>query len=437
MVRTLFTLLILQFHPTGNTFVRAAIQSLSDAGLFGAYATTVGFASPARWQKLFPRSLGQELARRNYAVPNNRLLVHPGREVLRLGAIRFRQTRLTKGDGLLSIARVAENFSQFFARSLPTLSEKFGISGVYAYDHSALELFETARALGLSTVFELPIAYWSTGERLLTEERERWPMWDPTLDGLRVVDRGERKTQELMLADTVICPSQFVIDSIPVELREGRRCVLAPFGSPAIPEPDARLRKQRGARLRVLFAGMLSQRKGLADVFAAFRLLKRSDVELVVLGQALTGMEFYRREYPHFTYEAPRPHAQVLELMQTCDVFVFPSIVEGRALVQQEAMACGMPLIVTPNAGGEDLIIEGQTGFLVPIRRPDIIAERLAWCADHREEVRAMGQAARAHANGLTWSSYGREVVRAVSETLATVRPGHAKERPPATQTFS
>ena len=122
----------------------------------------------------------------------------------------------------------------------------------------------------------------------------------------------------------------------------------------------------------------MTQRKGLADLFAAFRLLKRSDVELVVMGSPLASHEFYRSELPDFQYEPPRPHAEVLKLMQSCDVFVLPSIVEGRALVQQEAMACGLPLIVTANAGAEDVIDEGETGFLVPIRSPEVIAERIA-----------------------------------------------------------
>ena len=54
--------------------------------------------------------------------------------------------------------------------------------------------------------------------------------------------------------------------------------------------------------------------------------------------------------------------------------------------MQQEAMLCGLPIIVTANAGGEDLIDEGKTGYLVPIDSPEILAEKISWFADH--EVR-------------------------------------------------
>ena len=63
--------------------------------------------------------------------------------------------------------------------------------------------------------------------------------------------------------------------------------------------------------------------------------------------------------------------------MKEHDALVLPSILEGRALVQQEALSCGLPIIVTPNAGGEDLVEEGETGHLVSIRSPETIANAI------------------------------------------------------------
>ena len=63
--------------------------------------------------------------------------------------------------------------------------------------------------------------------------------------------------------------------------------------------------------------------------------------------------------------------------MQQHDVLVLPSIIEGRALVQQEALSCGLPIIVTRHAGAEDLIINGINGHIVPIRSPEKIAEAI------------------------------------------------------------
>lgn len=82
----------------------------------------------------------------------------------------------------------------------------------------------------------------------------------------------------------------------------------------------------------------------------------------------------------------------------------------------QEAMSQGLPLIITANTGGDDLIDEGSTGFLVPIRRADIIAEKIAWFADHRAEIPAMSQAAQTKASRLTWEAYGQNVARAIAD---------------------
>jgi glycosyltransferase involved in cell wall biosynthesis len=160
----------------------------------------------------------------------------------------------------------------------------------------------------------------------------------------------------------------------------------------------------------------------------AVRLLNRDDVELVIMGSLLAPMEFYRKQGIEFVYEPPRPHHAVLQLMKTCDVLVLPSIVEGRALVQQEAMACGLPIIVTPNAGGEDLVLEGETGFLVPIRNPESITSKLAWLADHRDDLAAMRDVCREKAAQYSWGRYARLILRALNsyklgENLQSLAP--------------
>jgi glycosyltransferase involved in cell wall biosynthesis len=299
------------------------------------------------------------------------------------------------------------------------------VTGVYAYEDGAAQSFRAARARGLACVYELPIAYWQTTQRLLHEEAERLPAWRPTLRGLDDSPaKLERKDRELSLADTIVVPSDFVLRSLPARIRHTKRCIVAPFGAPAA-APDGGLapggaeRPTANGKLRVLFAGALTQRKGLADLFAAVRLLNRSDVELVVMGTPLAPLSFYREQYAGFAYEAPRPHAEVLALMRTCDVLALPALVEGRALVQHEALACGLPVIATPNAGAGDLIVDRETGFLVPIRAPERLAEAIAWCADHRPRLADMRRQARNAAAAAGWDRYEERVCAAARAAVA------------------
>jgi glycosyltransferase involved in cell wall biosynthesis len=105
--------------------------------------------------------------------------------------------------------------------------------------------------------------------------------------------------------------------------------------------------------------------------------------------------------------------------MRTCDVFCLPSIAEGRALVMQEAMSQGLPLIITSNTGGADLIDEGETGFLIPTASPDSIAEKISWFLDNRNLIPEMGYKAQKKAAGYTWDAYGDKIAQSLHEYIS------------------
>ncbi len=408
--------MMLLSHPTGNANVRAVLQALDRAGLLAKFVTTLGW-SEASYPFLTPKIHGK--LRRNYPIPADKIDIHPLRESVRLLAGSLGMKKLTAhGVGWASVDQVCQSLDREVARRLRHNSYGPDVRAVYAYEDCAERLFATARDLGLKRVYDLPIAYWETTQRLLREEAQRYPDWEPTLGATRDFEKKlSRKTRELELAELVICPSTFVLESLPVDARATKQCLVAPFGSPIVDLKEDG--KNKRGRLRVLFAGALTQRKGLADLFAAMKMIHSAEVELVVMGSTLRPLSWYRDQFPGFVYEPPRPHIDVLRLMRSCDVFVLPSIVEGRALVQQEAMACGLPLIATKNAGGDDLIIDGKTGFLVPIRSPASIAEKISWFAANRSRISGMGIAAQERAREFTWRVYGGRIVAAIRALIA------------------
>lgn len=401
-------------HPTGNANVKAALAGLLAVGVLEEFHTTVATYPGNFWDVLGRTPFGKEFQRRQYDERLRALTVqHPFRELGRMMASRLKLGSLNRHEtGSFCIDAVYRALDEAVANNARRHPQAF--TGVYAYEDGALESFRAAREFGLRRFYDLPIAYWQTAQQLLREEAQRLPAWEPTLGATRdSEEKLHRKRDEMELAEAVICPSQFVADSLPPEARAKKKITIAPFGSPSI-GPTKDRKPTDGRKLRVLFAGSLSQRKGLGDLLAAAKILNRDDVELVVMGSPQAPMDFYQKEFAGVTYEPPRAHAEVLELMRRCDVFCLPSIVEGRALVMQEAMSQGLPLIITPNTGGEDLIEEGVTGFLVPIRRPEQIAEKICWFADHRGELPRMSQAAQAKAASLSWEAYGQTVARAV-----------------------
>ena len=95
---------------------------------------------------------------------------------------------------------------------------------------------------------------------------------------------------------------------------------------------------------------------------------------------------------------------------QQADIFVFPSIEEGSALVTYEAMACGLPVVTTPNAGS--LVRDGVEGFIVPIRDPDALAERVERLRADARLRQEMGRAARMRAEEFTWEQHGQALIQ-------------------------
>jgi glycosyltransferase involved in cell wall biosynthesis len=415
-------------HATGNAFVRGLLEGLEESGAEYRFWTTIA-SSGGGIKRLLPGRLQEQLARRSYPVPRERIATRPLREWVRLLAPGLGLKALARHErGWASVDAVYADLDRAVARSLRSVHrEAQPGSWIYAYEDGALESFRAGAELGLHRAYELPIAYWETSRRLLSEEAERWPAWADTLVGPVDSDsKLERKTRELEMAEIIVVPSRFVERSLPASLKPGQRVVVAEFGSPPCGEtgePDAARPMPATAKLRVLFAGSMSQRKGLADVFQAMRMLNRGDVELVVMGSPVAPLDFYLRQGVAFTYEAPRPHAAVLQLMRTCDVLVLPSLVEGRAMVQQEALACSLPIIVTANAGGEDLVEEGRTGFLVPVRSPDSIAEKLAWLADHRPALAEMRSGCVAMAARYSWRGYARRILEPMLSPAEPVPP--------------
>ena len=413
---------VLLSHPAGNQNVRAMLDALSRADLLARFATTVAAEENSAFSQLLPGGMRREWMRRKFDLPREKVLQHRWRELTRVacGAVGWKSA-LRHESGFVSGDAVFQDFDRFVGRSLRSVNAKEPLGAVYAYEDSALRTFLAAKELGIKRVYDLPIAYWALGRELMQVEGERLPAWAPTLGGglLDSQEKLDRKTRELEEADLVVVASKFVRDSLPASAAH-KACVMSPFGTPPRWNggwSDAALDRSRP--LRVLFAGSMGQRKGLGDLMQAMNLLKGENIELLALGHMMAEPEFYLSQYAGLKHEKSRPHSEVLSLMRSCDVFCLPSIVEGRALVMQEAMSQGLPVVITPNTGGADLVIEGRTGFLVPIRSPEKIAEKLSWLNQHRPELVAMKEQAAHHAAGYSWKSYGDTVVDAIRQIVA------------------
>ena len=103
------------------------------------------------------------------------------------------------------------------------------------------------------------------------------------------------------------------------------------------------------------------------------------------------------------------PHAQMPEIMARCHVLVLPSLEDGIALVVQEAMACGVVPIATPDPAevfSHPLFVDEPCGYKVAYRRSDQIADKLRMLYEDRRLLKLEGEKARAAAELQTWAKF-------------------------------
>ncbi len=175
-------------------------------------------------------------------------------------------------------------------------------------------------------------------------------------------------------------------------------------------------------KFEVLFVGQVCFRKGVPDLLEAFRRFSHSNKHLTVIGSMSPEMERYLRFTPppeNVEFLRPIPQSELKQLMSRSHVMVLPSIEEGMALVQAMALACGCPVIGTTNSGAEDLFTDGIEGFIVTIRDPDAITEKLQQLSGDPEKRRSMSEAGLARVADLDgWHSYGLQITKMFQEVI-------------------
>ena len=412
--------MILQSHPTGNSYVRQTAQALVEADLLAEFWTCVSYNPASPLARLLPEKLTRQLARRTLA-PEIRAKTHllPAREIVRLLAPSLKLGALTRHEsGAFSVDAIFHALDARVARRLPRTR---GVTGVYAQEDGALRTFGRAKREGITRFYDLPIGYWRAGHAIYTEEREREPQWAQTLVGTRDSARKlERKDRELALADIVFVASSFTRSTLamaPDSAAVQARTHVFAYGAPPALESAPVERTQNGP-LRLIFVGSLSQRKGLSYLLRAVEALGNS-VELTIIGRATGGQCAPLDEaLGRHRYLESVPHAEVLREMREHDVLVFPSLFEGFGMVITEAMSQGLPVITTPHTAGPDIISDGQDGFIVPIRSHEAIVEKLTLLLENRALLHDLKVAAWNKAKTLGWDDYRAGQTRVIRDEL-------------------
>jgi glycosyltransferase involved in cell wall biosynthesis len=247
-------------------------------------------------------------------------------------------------------------------------------------------------------------------DTLLQAEQADHPAWEsPRRDDSHRDDFQERERMEWEAADSIVCGSEFVRDGIRASGGPVERCCVVPYGTrPTVAAP--RRGFDRGP-LRVLTVGAVGLQKGAPYVLAAARSLK-GRAEFRMVGRI--GVTGYARALlsRHVTLLGAVPRPEIQSHYAWADVFLFPSICEGSAAVCYEALAAGLPVITTPNAGS--VVRGGIDGFIVPIRDSYGISEKLELFIKNRDLLAWMSANAVERSREFTVEKYGGRLLAAL-----------------------
>jgi glycosyltransferase involved in cell wall biosynthesis len=379
--------------------------------MLAEFWTTFSWNPELPWSRLLPSGLRARLARRTFPeAPEHQIKTAPWREVVRLG---IRATPmagiLCSGERAFSVIGIYRNFDRQVARRVTELN----LNIAYAYEGGALQTFREAKLRGVTAVYEYPSAYLHWLHKLFYEEAERNPEFAGLLGSLKdPASHLAWKEEELRCADYVFVPSETVRQSLAGVVPDENIRVIH-YGAPDI-KPRNKFNADAGRPLKVLFAGSLGQRKGIGYLLEAIDMLG-SQVELTMIGRRLSPNARVDDACRRWNWHETLPHPEVLRVMQESDVLVLPSLSDAFGLVVTEALACGLPVIVTPNTGASEIIQDGQEGFVVPICRADAIAERLQMLHRDREMLVEMSRQAQVTAAKNSWDKYRADWARIVT----------------------
>ncbi len=324
----------------------------------------------------------------------------------------WRMVRRIAFGGRFASEALSYEANDWLMETMRAACRKSRITAVHAYEDCSLLQFEEAKRLGKACLYDLPAGYYPAWERKQAELERQYEQWLPPrrLQGKRFV-RPEQKRLEMGLADCVLVACNF--SRATVEHYADRSATVVPYGVD-LEFWSAGPSRPRESRLRFIYAGQCSLRKGLPVLLEAWKSADLSDATLDLVGSWQFD-EARRGDLPaNVSFLGPASAEALRDRYRNSDVFIFTSFFEGFGLVILEAMACALPVIASDACAGPDLL-DARTGRVFAAGAVDELVESLRWFSGNRDRIPEMGLAARAAAENHGWRNYRDKVSLAVA----------------------
>ena len=284
-------------------------------------------------------------------------------------------------------------------------------SMVIGYEETCLQTFRKAKSKGIITVLDLAQVHYQEIELIAA----KYKAFGKIYSNRKLRDKINKiKEEELRLADYIICLSEFAKETLIMRGFSKERIFVANLGfDPLSFSPKTSYSKS--GKLKVLFAGTLTGRKGIDLLLKASRDLNEF-MELILVGPMADAEELLNQYQGYYTWHPFSDHAGLNKLLSQSDLFAFPSYLDSWAMVVVEAMACGLPVIISENTGAKTAVVDGS-GFVIPTGNGEILKDKITYFYKNREALEVMGKNAAIASLNFTWNNY-YERINKIAEKL-------------------
>jgi glycosyltransferase involved in cell wall biosynthesis len=270
-------------------------------------------------------------------------------------------------------------------------------------------LMKKLQSRGVICIVDEGSAHILSQRRLLEEEYKQLGLEYKNKQSKRLLDET---LLEYNSSDYIVVPSLFVKSTFIEQGINNDKILVNPYG---VDLSQFKQIEKKDDVFRVIYCGRLSIQKGSHYLLQAIYELEIDDFELWHIGGVEDEMTPFIKKYKanNILYKGTHPQAELYKFYSQGSAFILPSIQDGFGMVIFQAMACGLPVVLSENTGAYDVVTkDGEEGFVIPIRSVEAIKEKIKYLYENQDICIEMGRKAKRRVSyGFTWDDYGKRYI--------------------------
>lgn len=233
--------------------------------------------------------------------------------------------------------------------------------------------------------------------------------------------RLDTQLKEIELCDKVWCTSEFILNSYLENGVPRGKLFLSPLGVDIDHfKPNKIQHTDKESEFIIVFVGNINIEKGINVLLEAILLADIPGCKVILNGAVA---DYFQSTLDDLVTSLRESGVEVfigsgapLKNFQKADLFVLPAYHESFGLVVLEAMACGLPVIISDRVGALDHVIHGVNGFIIPVDSPEALKEKIQFINLNRDQSSKFGEKSRNISESLSWPTVAHRLANEIEK---------------------